>query len=345
MILAELNDTEFSDFVAHEPCGNFMQSAERRRLRESMGYHAACLGLKESDKIIAAGLLVEKNHEAWLQLGPILDWDNLNLVERFIKGIMEYCNAHHICELEIYPPVLLSIRDCDGNRLESFDRTKLFDLFKRLGFTHMGFTEKLDFKALRWMFIKDLTGLATPRDIELTFNSSTRKKYHQTLRALDIHVLSDKAELSEWLEPLRESNEKNGIKTRSLKYFEQLWDAFGDSASFVEARLKDSGEVVSSELDIWTPQESVAFLAGTKTDLKKHNGITLIKGWQLEECLRRGQTRANFYGVDGIFTADNPLLRAKSGFRGNVEEYVGGFKIVLRPTSYYLGKVKRKLRI
>lgn len=360
-VLTTLTRAEFKAFADESPYANFMQSAERGDLREKMGYTVHYLGLKSpdakpreaepketTDKILAAGLLVEKDHEAWLQIGPLLDWDDPEIIRDFLTATESYCKSQRIVELEVYPPVLLSVRSGTephlGDTLESFDRTALFDLFKSLGFTHLGFTKKLDFKALRWMFVKDLSGISDPRELELSWGASTRKKYHQTLRNLDIHILTDKSELKSWLEPLKESDAKNHIKTRPLRYFEDLWDAFGDQATFVEARLKDTGEIVSSELDLWTPRESVAFLAGTKTDLKKYNGIVRIKGWQLEECLHRHQTRANFYGVDGIFTPDNPLLKSKSGFHGDVEEYVGGFRKILSPTKFYLGKVKRRLK-
>lgn len=344
MEFTKLTDDEFKDYAKKSIYSNFMQSLERRKLREKMGYHTYIIGLKKAGKVVAAALMIEKNQEALIQIGPLLNWDNAQIIKTFLSGVIDFCKAQHISELEIYPPVLLSVRDQDGAKIETKDQKIVFDIFRQCGFSHMGFSTKLDFKALRWMFIKNLDGLKTPRDIELSFNSSTRKKLHQARRNLDIHVVEKKSELSEWILPLRASDTKNHINTRSLKYFEDLWDAFSENATFVEARLKSTGEIVSSELDIWTPTESVAFLAGTIDSLKKYNGITAIKGWQLEECLKRGQTRANFYGVDGVFSESNVLLKSKKGFGGVVEEYIGGFKIILNRKRYFLGKIKRKLK-
>lgn len=340
---------EFTSYANQSKYSNFMQSTERDLLRRRMGYSTHLVGVKEDDQILAVGLLVKKDHEAWLQNGPLLDWTNTDLIDFFLKNLLEFCKNHDIFEVEVYPPVLLSIRDDKGDVLQSFDQKELFRIFSENGFHHMGFSEKLEFKALRWMFVKDLSSIHDMREAELSFNSSTRKKYHQTKRNLDIYVLQDKSELKRWIIPLQESNAKNHIKTRDLKYFEDFWDAFGDQASFVEARLKETGETVSSELDIWHKNESVAFLAGTISSLKKYNGITAIKGWQIEECLKRGQKRANFYGIDGIFTEDNNLLNAKKGFHGEVEEYIGGFKKTIHPVKYAThrisGKIKRKLKM
>lgn len=344
MVFDVLSSKEYAKFVDGSKYGNFMQSYERSLLRNKMGYVTHLIGVKRKGKVVAAGLLVENHHEAWLQNGPILDWEDSQLVAFFLTNLLKYCRAHHVLEVEVYPPVLLSIRNEHGGIEQKFDQTNLFQIFSQIGFKHMGFTEKLDFKALRWMFVKNLGNLQTMRDVELSFNASTRKKYHQTERNLDIYILQDKIELEGWLRPLQESNARNNIKTRSLKYFEDLWDCFGSKATFVEARLKETGETVSSELDIWHPNESVAFLAGTTERLKKYNGITAIKGWQLAECLKRGQKRANFYGIDGIFSGNNNLLNAKSGFHGEIEEYIGGFKCVINPTRYYVSRITDKVR-
>lgn len=344
MEFLELKDTEFIKFYDKAKNANFMQSVERRDLRKRMGYGAELVGVKRDGEVVAAALLVIKNKEVWVQIGPILDYKDKKLLEFFLDNLKVWAKEHGYYEIEVYPPVLLSVRNMEGEKLEKDEQEAVFEVFDKEGFSHMGFSEKVDFKALRWMFIKNLDGLKDMREVELSFNASTRKKFHQTQRNLEMHVVKDKSELKDWIKPLRESDERNGIKTRGLKYFEDMFDVFGDKAVFVEARLKETGEIVSSEVDIFDKNESVAFLAGTTEALKKYNGITAVKGWQLDECLKRGQTRANFYGVDGIFSLDNPLLRTKAGFGGVVEEYIGGFQTVLNKPKYFVSKQAARIK-
>ena len=92
---------------------------------------------------------------------------------------------------------------------------------------------------------------------------------------------------------------------------------------------------------IYHPNEVVSFISGTTQRYKKLNGMTYLQDWLLDDCLRRGVKRANFYGIDGIFTDDNKLLEFKSGFGVDIEEYVGGFRLILRPGKYRLNKVKK----
>jgi lipid II:glycine glycyltransferase (peptidoglycan interpeptide bridge formation enzyme) len=51
--------------------------------------------------------------------------------------------------------------------------------------------------------------------------------------------------------------------------------------------------------------------------------------------------RANFYGIDGDFSENNKLLEFKSGFGVDIEEYVGGFRLILQPGKYRLAQTKK----
>lgn len=346
MIFTKLTPTEFTKFERHAPTGNFFQSVARANLRAKMGFTTHLVGVKDGQKILAAALIVERaDHEAWIQLGPIMDYDDQALLDFFLAEVKHYALAQHFVRLEIFPPLVIKTHQTDGSVIDEFDRATVFAAFKQHGFTHEGFTIEVENKANRWMFIKDLTGLKTLRDVELTMNASTRKKLHRTARELDIHVLTDKSELPEWRQALVESNNRNGIPTRDVKYFEDLWDAFGDEVVFVEARRKDNHELVSSEVDIFHPNEMVAFVAGTIEHNKHFNGSTAIKGWNIEECLRRGQTRINLYGMKGDFSPNNPLLYFKSGLGGYTEEYIGGFSLILNRKKLFFNQLKRRLHL
>lgn len=348
MIFTKLSPSDFTKFERKNPYGNFYQSAQRAALRERMGFHSYLMGISETKdkkkKIVGAFLIVERNHEAWVQMGPVLDWNDRKIVKFFLSEIKKFAKKQGFWRVEIFPPVLLSTREIDGTKIDDFDQSKLFEMFKEAGFKHQGFTTEIQNKANRWVYVKDLSGFKTIYDAEMSFNGSTRKKLRKTRREVDVRRLTDKSELGEWIKALQESNERNGVPTRPLKYFEDLWDCFGEDAIFCEVRRKDNGELVSSEVDIMHPNEMVAFLAGTIEKNKHFNGSTAIKGWQIEECIKCGQKRLNLYGMDGYFSLDNPLLRFKGGLRGVSEEYIGGFTYTLNPVKLTIGKIWRRIK-
>jgi lipid II:glycine glycyltransferase (peptidoglycan interpeptide bridge formation enzyme) len=343
MKFCTLTNKEFSKFESRSPYGNIMQTVERSMLREKMGYGCHLVGVKEKDTVIAAALIVVKGKDAWIQIGPILDWDNIRLVKFFIENATNYCREQKYNEIEIFPPVLYTTRDTHGEKIKEFKREKIFDAFSSAGYKHLGFTEKTEYKALRWMFVKDLTGCKDLRDIELTFDSTRRKRFHRAQRTLEVYKLQDKSELETWIMGLKDSDKRNGLNTRQLQYFRDMWDCYGDKVMFLEAKRIETGEIVACEVDIWHENELVTFLSGIPAEFRKENGMTAIKGWQMEECLKRKIYRVNMYGIEGNFTSSNSLLTTKKDFGGYVEEYIGGFKLVLNKRAYMTDKVCRKI--
>ena len=345
MKFVELSEKEFRGFESKNPQGNIMQTVERARLREEMGYATYLVGLKDKDEIKAAGLIVERNGEGWMQLGPILDWGEIGVVKKFLEGYLEFAKKKNFIEIEVFPPVLLSVRSVKGEKLKEFDRAKLFGIFKNLGFAHMGMTTKIEYKANRWMCVKDLREIDTIDEARATYKKNVRNKLRKVSKELEVHVLTKKEELREWIKALESSNQKNKVhSSRGVWYYEQIWDKYGNDVQFMVVRKKDDKDIVSSRVVFYRPNEVVTFVSGTVQKYKKLNGMTVMQDWQIGECLKRGIKRLNFYGMEGDFSENNRLLEFKSGFGVEVEEYIGGFRYVLRPVRYNLQRLKRKIR-
>ncbi len=343
MKFGEVSEKEFDKFERKQKVGNFFQSTKRAELRKRMGYDAFLLGVTEKDKILAVGMLVVRNEEAWLQLGPILDYKDKKLVEFFISELVKFAKKKNFTALEVFPPVLLSVRDVHGEKLKEDEQEELFAIFKKLGFEYEGRTVKLENKANRWMCIKDLSDFKDMDEVRASFKKNVRNKLRKVKKELEVHVLEDKSELNEWIKPLNDSNEKNGVHGRNVKYYEDIWDIFGDEVQFMVVRKKENKELVSARVVFYQPQETVTFVSGTIQKNRRLNGMTVMQEWQMEECLKRGQKRLNFYGLEGDFSKANKLLEFKSGFGVEIEEYIGGFKMVLRPVKYHINNLKKKL--
>ena len=74
------------------------------------------------------------------------------------------------------------------------------------------------------------------------------------------------------------------------------------------------------------------------------NAMTVLQDDLLTKCLKKGIKRVNFYGMAGDFSPANHLLEFKSGFGIKVEEYIGGFRLVLKPGKYYRARFAAKAR-
>ena len=343
MKFGEVSEKEFDKFERKQKCGNFFQSVKRAELRRRMGYETYLLGVTDKNKVLAVGMVVVRDGEAWLQLGPILDYDDKKLVKFFVKNLVEFAKEKQWTAIEIFPPVLLSVRDVHGEKLKSDEQKPLFKIFNDLGFKYEGRTVKLENKANRWMCIKDLSDFKDMDEVRGSFKKNVRNKLRKVKKELEVYVLEDKSELKDWIKPLDDSNAKNGVHGRNVKYYEDIWDIFGDEVQFMVVRKKEDKELVSARVVLYQPQETVTFVSGTIQKNRRLNGMTVMQEWQMEECLKRGQKRLNFYGLEGDFSKENKLLEFKSGFGVEVEEYIGGFKMIMRPGKYYAKNLKRRI--
>ena len=344
MKMVELSEGEFEKFEQKSAYGNFFQGAERARLRRGMGWEVWLLGVKKGAKVLGGGLLMARGGEGLVQLGPILDWNDRKLVKFWLGGVKKFAKEKELVCLEVFPPVLLSIRDAKGEVLEKFDQKWLFELFLEMGFLHMGLSAKLENKANRWMVVKDLKGLKTMEGVRASYKKNVRNKLRKVGAELEIYELKDKSEIGLLMAVVDDSNDKNGVVSRNRAYYEGIWDEWGKGARWVVARRKGSGEVVAGRILFYHPNEVVSFISGTAKEFRQYNGMTFLQDWLLADSLRRGARRVNFYGVDGDFSEGNSLLVFKSGFGVVVEEYVGGFRYVVRPGKYRMKRAEKMVR-
>ena len=341
MKLVELTDEEFAKFEKKQACGNFFQSAERAELRRKMGWNVFLLGLKDEKTLIAACLLMERGREALVQLGPVMDYSVIRNVKAWIKEVVEFAKAKNFISIEVFPPALLSIRDAKGEVVKSYDGAKIEKAFVEAGFTYYGRTVELENKANRWMAVKNLKGFKDMAEVRASYKKNVRNKLRKISPELEVYELKEKSEIPLLAEAVDQSNHKNGVVSRYLSYYEWMWDAWGENTRFIVARRKEDKAVVAGRILIYHPNEVVSFISGTTQRYKKLNGMTFLQDWLLEDCLQRGVMRANFYGIDGDVSENNKLLEFKSGFGVDIEEYVGGFCLILQPGRYRLNRAKK----
>ena len=341
MNFVELTDEEFRKFERKQACGNFFQSAERAELRRKMGWNVYLLGIKDDKKILSGCLLMERGGEALVQLGPIMDYSDTKLVKFWIKSIVEFAKSKGFIALEVFPVDLISIRDVKGEVVKSFPSEKIEKAFADAGFSYMGRTVELENKANRWMAVKNLKGFKSIDEVRASYKKNVRNKLRKISPELEVYELKEKSEIPMLAEAVDQSNHKNGVVSRYLSYYEWMWDAWGENTRFIVARRKEDKAVVAGRILIYHPNEVVSFISGTTQRFKKLNGMTYLQDWLLEDCLERGVKRANFYGIDGDFSDNNKLLEFKSGFGVDIEEYIGGFRLILQPGKYRLNNVKK----
>jgi lipid II:glycine glycyltransferase (peptidoglycan interpeptide bridge formation enzyme) len=344
----EVGEGEWAEFAAAwkpvegEAEVSFFQTVERKRKREKMGYTNYILGVYEGEKLAGGGILLGRGGEFWMAYGPVLDYSNKRLVEFFLKELAGFAREKKMMRVEVFPNLLMTRRTAKGETTSKYVRYDIFTEFSGAGFKYEGETIKYQMKAGRWAFVKDLTGIFAVEDLRATY----RKTLRQRLKKVEGKLVAEelpREKLSILVDLIDTSDAHNGVKGRDLEYYEKMFDAFGGKAKFVVARKADDGTPVAGAIFVYNGREVVSYLSGVNREYRELSGRAWLQDYIMGKIIGTGITRVNFFWVEGDFSGKNGLLEFKSGFGGEVEEYIGGFEMVLRPVAWFLVRARRKL--
>lgn len=336
----EIGAESWDKFERAHTDSQFLQGVQRMNKRATMGYQNYIIGAKQGNKIVCGGVLLGRNGEFWMPYGPLIDWDNTELVRYFLDQIVDFSREKGFLKLEVFPRVLLSIRDNKGTVLDSWDQSSLKRQFSAAGFKYQGETVNYQMKAGRWAFVKDISEIKTVDQLRASYRKTLRARLRQTEDRVRISTLK-RSELPTLIGLIDDSDERNGVAGRELNYYQMMYDAFGPDVQFMVARKSDDDTPVAGAIFIHHGHEISSYLSGMNRHYRHLNGRAWLQDYVMTKYLNTEGTRVNFFWIEGRFE-HNHLLEFKSGFGGIVEEYVGGFEKVLKPLSYKSRLVARK---
>ncbi|MCS4485390.1 aminoacyltransferase [Staphylococcus americanisciuri] len=196
MKFTNLTTAEFGQFTDAMPYSHFTQMTGNYELKVAEGVETHLVGIKDSNnQVLAACLLTAMPvmrvfKYFYANRGPVLDYDNQELVHFFFNELSKYAKKHHALYVKVDPYLPIYKRNHDGEILEDYNMAWIFKKFESLGYQHEGFT----------------TG----------FNPVTQIRYHSVLD------LTDKTakDVLNGMDNLRKRNtkkvQKNGVKIRFL---------------------------------------------------------------------------------------------------------------------------------
>ena len=336
--LFRATDEEFDAYARKQPSGNFHQTMQMANFRRALDWDVHPVIFKNDSKIVGAALVAGKNGRFEVTMGPIINFSKTAIVKEFLKQIAEYVKKAGGHTLELYPFDVYQTRNANGT-VETGPFTPCIDLFKTAGWKHKGFTANYDAIANRWVFVKDLSSLKNESDLLASYRQTTRQTVKKLVHAdYSIKKLSYE-ELDVAKKLIDSSYDRNEVHKRDLNYYQQLFTHFGEDIEFLVVYHKNNTPI-STGVFIKHPNELVYFASGADTEYRQLYGGHFLQHYVMSQAIKDGVKRYNFYGISGHFEK-NPLLVYKSGFRGHIEEYVGGFIYITNPGKHL---VRRALR-
>ena len=258
MELVELKDKEFDKFAINHEYGSFLQNSYWGKIKEYNGWSHVILGIKDKkNNIKAATLLLFKKipfgKMFYAPRGYLLDYNDLDLFEKFDKLITDYAKEHGGSFLKLDPYVIKKQRDKDNNIVEGgIDNTRVIDKLKELGYKEQnGKTGEQSLQAT-WMYWIRLKG-RTLEEIDADMTSKTRQMIRKNEKRGVVTREGTADDLEEFQKIEEHTGDRRGFISRPLDYIKKMYEEFGNGKYvklyFADLHIKDQLDSFKEEYE------------------------------------------------------------------------------------------------
>lgn len=258
--IKEISTQKVDEFVAHHTMCNLLQSSKWAVVKQN--WDSIYCGVKDSNKKLVgvASILIKKLPFGftmfYIPKGPVMDYDNQELVSYFMKELKTYAKSYHCLFIKMDPGIIkhqYRVEDY-ADIVDETAKRQVHNLISS-GCIHKGYTMGLSdtiqprFHAA--VFAQD--------DFEANLPKHT-KRHIATARKKFVSVeICGKEKVEDFAHLMRLTEERKSIKLRDSSYFALLLDTYGKDAKLFLAYID-----LKSLLE-----DSAVRLEKTKIDIEK----------------------------------------------------------------------------
>lgn len=204
-----------------------MQAIEWSAIKNTWGAVRVAVS-DDEDNIIAAAQVLTRKGLWYVPRGPILDYNNKELLEFFLTNLKKFAKTKQAKLVKLDIPIavkdekLANFKDVDVDR----SNDELIKTFKSYGYNHKGFS--LDMSSTIQPRFNTVTKLEQP--VPDLFSKDTRRLIRDADKKFVEVRRCGKENLDDFLFALACTEKRKNISLRGREYFENLLDTFGDNA-------------------------------------------------------------------------------------------------------------------
>ncbi|HFC12704.1 MAG TPA: peptidoglycan bridge formation glycyltransferase FemA/FemB family protein [Anaerolineae bacterium] len=335
-------DAEWDNFVATHPNGSFLQTTQWARLKSRFNWTAYRVWVRKDGELVAGAQILFRSTAmrlvkmGYMPHGPIVDWDNTELVKVLFGQIDLAIYKHRAGLLKIEPMV--------------WQRDMSAEKWQTLCAENELITATDTIQPPRTMLI-DLT--PTEDEIMASFRSKTRYNIRLSGRKDVIVRKAILADLPAFNRLMHTTGERNDFGVHAPQYYQACYELFAERGDATILLAEFEGKLLAGVLLIKNGQQCVYLAGGSSNEERnrmpsyavqwaairwaKQHGCTVYDMWGLPdedaETLEAGFKERN----DGLWG----VYRFKRGFNGRVARTVGSADKVYNKLIYKLYKRKR----
>ena len=347
-----LEPEEFRKVAEKSPYKSFMQTPELASYREKNGWVPYYFGVERNNKLVAATMLIAKptflgKSTYYAPGGPIIDFEDEELLDFFIKNLKKYAKSHNGYVLHIDPYYEFIERDRHGEIKEGgFNHQQAFKNLRKLGFIEIKNPGQP-----KYLFALDLQKQTTDQlfaDMKRNTRNHIRKAEKMGVKIRELN----REELGIFKKITESTSNRRNFTDRPLSYYQQMYDLFHPRGE-VQFLLAEADDIpLSAAMFVLYGDEVIYLFSGSDEQyMKEYNAQYLIQWHMIKHALEHKYKIYNFYGIQGLpdkSSKDYGIYDFKKGFTsdetGRVIELIGSFELPVNIPFYHLHQLLSKLK-
>lgn len=323
-IKARLADSkkDWEDYVLGREEANFLQSWMWGDVNEKLGKTVYRMGYYENDKLVGSMIAViepaRRGRYVSVAAGPIIDWGRSDLVEAWRDSLITIAEEED-CVFVRVRPQLLALDTNEQN-------------FKNLGFR----PAKMHLEAE----LTSQLNLERPlEELNANLRKNTRREIKQAKkRGIKVTEFTDPAIIKEFYDMQLATAQRHDFVPFSLDRLQAEFDVFAQSGNvLMYSSHTAEGELIAQAFVVFYGAEA-SYHYGASSELgRTEPGAYLIQWKAIQEAIKRGCKRYNFWGVvrpDETKHRFYGVSVFKRGFRGEDVEYLHAHDLVVKKSKY-----------
>jgi len=329
------DDHKLNTFLKKQGFSQFLQSSYWRDVLKAQGQKVSCfVVVDDKDNIVLSSLFVEYDYNSfkyyYMSRGPVLakgyreNKERRNeLLNYFFKNFKDKVTDKKTLFLRLEPNLdKKSLDEKTFNSLTKFQIKRSLDI-------QPSKTRILDLNKSEAELLKDM-------------HSKTRYNIRLAKRkGVEIVRAEGENDFETFINLLKTTGERNKFSLHKQKHYKNIYENGKDKVKIFFAKHGD--DIISTAMFSFFG-DTVTYMHGASANKKRNLMAPHLLQWQT--ILKAKEKSFRYYDFGGIDEKKWPgVTRFKAGFGGREYEFSGTYDLVLKPLSYYIYSVVRKIRL
>ncbi len=251
MIIKEISKEEYTKYQMEHEMSHFLNCVNWSEFRKTVNWSYKLFGFFQDEKMIgAANVQIKKEKMVKLAYAPrgiIIDFQEQKIVEEATKLLKNALKKEGVFVLKMDPQVIYQNRDYYLEEIGEKNDQVVSNL-KSAGYKHLGFVDHFEGMQPRHT-IRINTEQGT-KEIQKAMDKMTKKRIQAGNEFKLKYVKAGKERLKDFHDLLVLTSERDSFTIRSIEYFENILEQFGENASLHFAILDYNATMESLTKDM-----------------------------------------------------------------------------------------------